>query len=136
MEAIKELVSQVAAEAKLTPASARKVIYLMTLAKDGATVARAAQAMTVVEKTVQGWCRKFDITLADYDPYPLDRFPVRPKPPHVLKVHDARTGAPLFGAREKRGPCVKQGHPVRSTVAGKEYCCDCGREIKPKKAAR
>jgi hypothetical protein len=135
MEAIRELFSQVAAECKMRPASAKKVIYLMTLAADGADMARAKAALKVVEGTVQGWCRKFDICLADYDPYPPDRFPVRPRPPQVIKAHGAESGNLLFGTKEKRRDCAGS-HSDRQAHGGKVYCRDCGREVKPPKAGR
>ena len=136
MDAIRELVSQVAAEAKLKPLTAKKAIYLLTLAQDGRTLAEAATALALAEDTVKGWCKRFDITLKDFDPYPPAQFPVRPKPKTVLKLHTEKGEAPLFGGRVQRlgGRC---GHPMTAAVdGGKVYCCDCGREQKPKRAKK
>jgi hypothetical protein len=132
MEAIRESVDQVAAEAKLGRATARKVIYLLTLAQDGRTLESAAEALRMKPETVKGWARKYDITLADFDPFPKKDFPIRPKPRKVLKLTGARSGAPLFGGREARAP-GRCSHDVTGVVEGKAFCCDCGKPIKPKR---
>jgi hypothetical protein len=132
MEAIREMVGQVAAQAKLTAPSAKKAIYLLTLAKDGADLERASDALGLKIDTVKNWCKRFDITLADYDPFPKDRFPIRPKPQVVLGLRGERSGLPLFGDRVARGR-GRCAHQVTSVVEGKTFCCDCGKERKPKK---
>lgn len=75
-----KLFSQIAAEAGCTPTKAKIAAYLFSLADDGATLERAAQAVRKKPETIKTYAREFMIDFADYRPFERDEIAGRQRP--------------------------------------------------------